>query len=117
MRAMLFVEIHLHADAPDNPAAGEPCKGCGVCCASGPCPLGMLFSGRRHGRCAALTWCEAGGLYRCGLVQQPVDYLPRGTRWAAPALGRWARRWIAAGQACDSACSVEPLAQTEKSVA
>jgi hypothetical protein len=99
--------IHLHAEAPPKPVLGAPCNGCGVCCAAGPCPLGMVVSRRRQGRCAALQWSDKGSLYRCGLMAQPADFLPRGLRWAAPLLGRWARRWIAAGQGCDSACSVQ----------
>lgn len=98
--------IHLHAQAPAKPPLGAPCNGCGVCCAVEPCPLGLLASRRRHGRCVALQWSEAGRLYRCGLLAQPAAFLPRALRWAAPLLSRWARRWIAAGQGCDSGCSV-----------
>lgn len=98
--------IHLHAEAPLKPALGAPCNGCGVCCAAEPCPLGVLVSRSRQGRCAALQWSDEDGLYRCGLVAQPAAFLPRTLGWAAPLLGRWARRWIAAGKGCDSACSV-----------
>jgi hypothetical protein len=93
--------IHLHRAAPAKPREGEVCNGCGVCCASEPCPAGVLVSRRRLGRCAALTWNEAGGLYRCGLIEQPRQHLPRGLRWAAPLLARWARRAISAGAGCD----------------
>jgi hypothetical protein len=117
MWVMLFIEIHLHADAPDKPAVGAPCNGCGVCCASGPCPLGMVFSRSTRGRCSALVWCDAGALYRCGLVQQPADFLPGVARWAAPTLGRWARRWIAAGSHCDSDCGVERPCTEEEELA
>jgi hypothetical protein len=98
--------IHLHAAAPSKPPPGQPCNGCGVCCAAEPCPLGMLLSRRREGRCAALSWQDEGSLYRCDLMTQPRRFLPRGVRWMAPMLGRWARRWIAAGKGCDSDCSV-----------
>jgi hypothetical protein len=94
--------IHLHADAPAKPRTGQPCNGCGVCCASEPCPAGMLVSRRRQGRCAALQWDEGGRLYRCGLVAAPAELLPRWLRFAAPLLARLARRWIAAGAGCDS---------------
>jgi hypothetical protein len=99
--------IHLHPAAPAKPAEGAPCNGCGVCCASEPCPAGVLVSRRRQGRCAALTWNEAGALYRCGLIVQPRQFLPRGLRWAAPLAARWARRSISAGQGCD--CSYVAL--------
>ncbi|RYF67964.1 MAG: hypothetical protein EOO29_36015, partial [Comamonadaceae bacterium] len=56
--------IHLQPDAPTKPAFGQPCNGCGVCCASEPCPAGVLVSRRRHGACAALVWAAGDGLYR-----------------------------------------------------
>jgi len=34
--------IAIHAAAPAKPALGEPCNGCGVCCAAEPCPVGMF---------------------------------------------------------------------------
>lgn len=100
--------IHLHADAPPKPAPGAACNGCGVCCASEPCPVGVLVSGRTQGACAALVWCDGARAYRCGLVEQPKAHLPRLLRWAAPLLRRLARRMIAAGIGCD--CSFEAAA-------
>jgi len=46
--------IWLHRDALPKPDFGAPCNGCGVCCASEPCPLGVLLSWRRRGRCRLL---------------------------------------------------------------
>ncbi len=91
--------ILLHADAPPKPPEGQACNGCGVCCATAPCPLGMVASRRRHGACAALAWAGTGGHYRCGVLAQPKRWLP----WLPAALARWlVRRWIAAGRGCDS---------------
>lgn len=101
--------IRLHVDAPLKPAEDEPCNGCGVCCASAPCPLGVVVSRRFAGACDALLWVDEGGLYRCGLIAQPAAYLPRPLRWASGALSRLARRYIAAGVGCD--CSVVVSAQ------
>jgi hypothetical protein len=67
----------------------------------------MLVSRRRTGRCDALQWRDDGGLYRCGLIETPAQFMPRLLRWAAPLLGRWARRLIAAGKGCD--CSYEAV--------
>ncbi len=97
--------IHIHPGAAPKPAPGEPCNGCGVCCAAEPCPVGMLVSRRRHGACAALVWVDAERRYRCGVVAEPQRYL--GVRWLAPLMGRAARRLIAAGKGCDCSLSVE----------
>ena len=98
--------IHLHPEAPAKPAPGAACNGCGVCCASEPCPVGVLVSRRTQGACAALVWGDGVQAYRCGLVEQPATHLPRPLAFAAPLLRRLARRMIAAGIGCD--CSLEP---------
>ncbi len=86
--------IAIHADAPAKPAVGAACNGCGVCCLSEPCPLGVLVSRRRHGACTALQWDAPQRRYRCGLAagRSPLAAL--------------ARRWIAAGRGCDSDAEV-----------
>ncbi len=94
--------IHLHTSAPPKPAFGTPCNGCGVCCASEPCPVGIVLSRRRHGACVALRWEDGESRYRCGAVSAPESVLPRGMAWLAPLLSRLARRWIAAGSGCDA---------------
>jgi hypothetical protein len=104
-----FASIPVFAAAPAKPLPGAPCNGCGVCCLLEPCPLGVLLSGRRHGRCAALHWQAEAGLYRCGAISAApevlAERLPRGTRWAAPLLAgplaAAARRWVAVGSGCD----------------
>lgn len=110
--------IHIHPCAPVKPAEGDPCNGCGVCCLSEPCPLGVLLSGRRTGACEALQWVEAQddglGIYRCGALSDPHDVLlrrlPRTVRSWVPILARGlplvARRWISAGSGCDCSLSV-----------
>ena len=81
--------IRIHPAAPAKPAWGSACNGCGVCCLSEPCPVGMVVSLRRRGACRALAWDEAAAHYRCTLMKIRV-------------LKAFARRWIAAGQGCDS---------------
>ncbi len=93
--------LYLHAHAPAKPPTGRACNGCGACCAWQPCPLGMLLSRRRHGACSALRWHAAQRIYLCAAVAAPRSVLPWLPAWAAPALARLARRWIAAGAGCD----------------
>lgn len=99
--------IRIEAAAPPKPAWGEPCNGCGVCCLTEPCPVGILLSRRLHGPCTALRWDEAGGLYRCAVVRPAGDDVPSSGApgWIMRTRQRVAARWIAAGQGCD--CSLE----------
>lgn len=91
--------IQLHPRAPNKPVPGQPCNGCGWCCAFEPCPLGAVLSRRRSGRCVALAWDEAAARYHCGVVSEPGRHL----RWLPQA---WARRlalrWISAATGCDA---------------
>jgi hypothetical protein len=99
--------IHIHPEAPRQPALGAPCNGCGVCCLAEPCPMGQAISRKRTGACDALRWVEAERMYRCGVLSQPAEVLGPGWRWAAPLLRRLGRRWIAAGVGCDATLNSE----------
>jgi len=106
--------IHIHLDAAPKPPRGAPCNGCGICCLLEPCPLGVILSGRRHGACVAVRWQDDVRQYRCGALCEPAAVLqhvlparlqrltPRMAVGLAPILARWAQRWIAVGQGCDS---------------
>lgn len=103
--------IHLRRDAPPQPALGQPCNGCGVCCAYAPCPLGVVVSGRRRGRCRALAW--DGARYVCGMLQAPRRHWRWLPRTAEPLVRVWVRRLIASGVGCDAhletmACQTQP---------
>lgn len=111
--------IHIQPDAPAKPAQGAPCNGCGVCCLAEPCPLGAVLSGRRLGACDALRWDAAARRYRCGMLTDTAQvlrqHLPRwlrGLAVGAPLWARLSRRWIAAGQGCDSSLVVEIHSQS-----
>ena len=94
--------IHLHRDAPPKPPTGDACNGCGLCCAAEPCPLGIVVSRRRHGRCAALQWQADPPRYVCGLLADPRRHLPAAAGFAAPWLRALAARGISAGSGCDA---------------
>ncbi|MFZ6755084.1 hypothetical protein ACO0KY_17075 [Undibacterium sp. Dicai25W] len=99
--------IWLHHDAPVKPEVGQPCNGCGVCCAAEPCPVALFFLWQRVGSCQALVWDDGQKMYRCGMSTQPARYLVwlplRWQSWFA----RRVRRWISAGVACDSSATIE----------
>lgn len=114
--------IHVQPHAAPKPAPGAPCNGCGICCLSEPCPLGMLLSRRRSGACMALRWEAQLRQYRCGAMTAPQDVLrqalpPRlsglGAVLLVPLLTRMVRRWIAAGQGCDSSLEVQTAVEAE----
>lgn len=99
--------IHIHAEAPDKPALGEPCNGCGVCCLTESCPLGSVISRKRLGACDALRWDAGQQVYRCGAITDARGVLGPRWRWVAPVFQRLARRWIAAGVGCDATLQAE----------
>jgi hypothetical protein len=101
----VYQVIQIHPAAPAKPESGAPCNGCGICCASEPCPVGALLSRRRSGACVALSWSPTDSIYRCGLVDDAAALLPAAWRGAAPLVARLAKRFIAAGVGCD--CSLE----------
>jgi hypothetical protein len=102
--------ILLHPEAPPKPAEGQPCNGCGVCCAAEPCPMGALLSRRRQGACVALDWPVNDTRYRCGVLTQPSRWLP----WLPAAMARrLARRLIAAGSGCDASLVALPSAPAQ----
>ena len=98
--------IQIHPLAPAKPPEGAPCNGCGICCLAEPCPVGILLSGTRSGPCRALRWQDGPGRYVCGAIVEPQGVLPPWLRYlASPALHflpKLVRRWVAAGQGCDS---------------
>lgn len=100
--ATVYQTIHLHPAAPPKPPVGAACNGCGVCCTVAPCPIGMLISRRRSGRCKALVWQDEAARYVCGVLTGSEQL--GGNRW--PGLRQivrgWAARSISAGSGCDA---------------
>lgn len=104
--------ILIHAEAPPKPALGEPCNGCGLCCLAEPCPVGMLLSRRRRGRCIALRWDEAQRRYRCGALA----WRAKGSlaRLLERPLHAWMARMIAAGRGCDADLEAQALGDADQ---
>jgi len=98
--------IALHEGAPPKPASGEPCNGCGVCCAYEPCPVAMVFLFQRKGACRALLWQEEEGRYACGMVRQPHRHSRLIPRILASWLGAFFATRIAAGGGCDAGIEI-----------
>jgi hypothetical protein len=94
--------IWLHEQAPDKPREGQPCNGCGVCCASEPCPVAIIFLWQRHGRCRALEWDEIAQHYRCGMLRRPEYYVRSLPDFLGNVLRPWIKRQIAADTVCDA---------------
>lgn len=99
--------IHVHPDAPPKPALGAACNGCGLCCLTEPCPVGMVLSRRRQGACIALRWIEPQQRYACAAL------VWRGSNWLTRLLERplrvWMARMIAAGSGCDADFEAQAL--------
>jgi hypothetical protein len=102
MRSSQQTTILIHAAAPAKPLLGEACNGCGICCATEPCPVSMIALLQFKGACRALLWQEAEQRYVCGMVVRPAAYL----RWLPDSLAIWVGRLvakkIAAGKGCDA---------------
>jgi len=101
--------VTLPSEAPDKPALGAPCNGCGLCCAAELCPLGRVMFGKSRGPCPALVWQAAERRHVCGLATKPAAHLRRLPGFLAPLFARLARRWISAGSGCDSDVTAEIL--------
>lgn len=58
--------------APEKPKFGEPCNGCGFCCAAELCPLAIEFIGDGDGPRPALEFNQ--GRFLCGLLTNASRY-------------------------------------------
>ena len=98
--------IHLHPNAPAKPAEGQPCNGCGVCCALETCPVARLRFMKTVGPCPALEWSPDETRYHCGLLTRPLHYINWLPKSAEGMARRLMIRWIASGIGCD--CNASP---------
>ena len=94
--------VWVQREAPAKPAWGAPCNGCGLCCLSAPCPLGMLVTRRRTGPCQALRWDGDQQRHLCGLIASPSEVTGWKAAWMLGVLQAVVHRQIAAGTGCDA---------------
>lgn len=59
--------------ALEKPLMGQPCNGCGYCCLSEVCPLGVRVGVSPQAPCSALVAMD--GQYLCGLLVDTAKYL------------------------------------------
>jgi hypothetical protein len=85
--------------APIKPRHGEPCNGCGLCCAAERCPLAVVLIGDGPAPCPALELDE--GRFWCGLIRNTAKYTIAIEAEKAPWLGEILRQQYF-GTGCDS---------------
>ncbi|MDP2805162.1 MAG: hypothetical protein Q8O24_04400 [Gallionellaceae bacterium] len=108
MRKKIFLHpIELHSLAPSKPPLGQPWNGCGVCCATEPCPVAVIFLLQRSGRCRALVWQDERNRYLCGMVAAPHHYSLFIPKLFSRMMGSVFLRRIASGIGCDSEIELE----------
>lgn len=86
--------------APEKPQFGDPCNGCGLCCAAEPCGIAREFIAgvTDQGPCPAMEF-EAGWFW-CGMIRRPGHYLGLPHDWADVFLGNEMAEALGAGQGC-----------------
>lgn len=93
-----------HERGPEKPRFGEPCNGCGYCCALQPCAIAQEYLGAEDvGPCPALVFDNEETRFRCGMVLSPTRFmfLPPDPE-ADLILGTMFAEMLAVGRGCDS---------------
>lgn len=87
------------AHAPEKPAFGSPCNGCGFCCAAEPCGVARQFvPGAIDGApCPAMEFGH--GRFRCGMVRRPGHYLGL-PAWGDEEMGAMIGEALGTGKGC-----------------
>jgi hypothetical protein len=88
-----------HQTAPEKPAEGHPCNGCGMCCAAEPCGIAVEFLGATEGPCPAMQF--EGGRFWCGMTRTPGAYMGA-PDFADGILGPMFAEALGIGRGCDS---------------
>jgi hypothetical protein len=86
--------------APEKPRWGDPCNGCGLCCASETCRIARQFMGAMVAPCPAMEF--EGGRFWCGLVRTPHKYLAETHPWIDDSIRSSFMLVLGVGRGCDS---------------
>jgi hypothetical protein len=86
--------------APEKPRWGEPCNGCGFCCAAETCDLARTFMGAYEAPCPAMEFEE--GRFWCGLVRTPHKYIDGISPWADDYIRSSFTLLLGVGRGCDA---------------
>jgi hypothetical protein len=81
------------ATAPNKPKRGEPCNGCGYCCAAEVCEVGLALCGPETPAPCPLMEFD-GAAFRCGAVRLADEM--------SPAHGVLLRLKMGIGVGCDA---------------
>ena len=104
-----YQNIELHPRFPPKPDYGARCNGCGVCCATEPCPVSHLFLLQFSGKCRALLWHDEASRYVCGMVVSPDRYVYLIPEKLRERFGRFFASRISAGTGCDFAAEISDM--------
>lgn len=93
--------------APPKPKYGEPCNGCGFCCAAEVCWVGKaaLQDEDAQGPCTFMVFDEADARFYCGLVREPERFFPN--QVVADCLKNVSVLLLGIGKGCDSELASE----------
>ncbi len=58
---------------PEKPKCGEPCNGCGKCCASSLCEVGKIVFPNAEAPCPGLAMSKCGTKVVCSLVEIEIE--------------------------------------------
>lgn len=89
------VAISLPVHAPYKAKKGQPCNGCGYCCAAEVCEVGLaMFGENQPAPCPAMEFDESGRRFNCGVVRMAGEISPMYAAYLKLKLG--------IGMGCDS---------------
>lgn len=96
---MKFTLPIIESHAPPKPKKGQPCNGCGFCCAAELCDL-AIDRGFQSAPCPAMEFFS--GRFWCGLASNPMRYIPGVKEFAVEAIRALVADGLGFGHGCDT---------------